>query len=451
MELFDFSHLPTTLERLLLNHNRIYDLVNFETISRLYRLNTLRLDSNRLVDIDFNSLPANIATLHIENNKISFINYCHTPAYGEYNLNLHTLHMENNSFTTIDFRCLPPRLQQLSIHNNKITSIGGCEALRQLTRNEPGLTTIDFHNNRLVHFELTCLSHNVRSINLNDNVITRFDDDELHNLPNLRFLNLHGNMLTQFNFGLGASDGAQCIGCALRWLDLSNNHMTSITNTGHLRHYGALTHLNLAHNQLWYSPLGDVPPSIQELSLHHNQLNFTGSLPDSDVYPRLLKKVEFHNNNFTSISAYHIPRNIVNLTLHNNKITEIHDCHDLQTRAQHLTHLTLHDNKLKTFSLNCLPKSIVDLTLNNNKLERLDGCTNGAPKLTNLANINMVENSINFFDFNCLSKLGLNGDGFVIDPETNKISIIDGDSDEHYDFDSVQGRHSQRRKFEIEF
>ncbi|BDR52225.1 hypothetical protein KIM372_01320 [Bombiscardovia nodaiensis] len=255
----------------------------------LTKLDTLRIDYNKITDISpLTGMPA-LTRLYAANNEISTLGPLANPnlrgdigGYGA-GLELQNNNLTNASLTSVNWSQLT-KLQYLRLDNNKITSstllsdipsLGYLDlSQNQITTlgalNSPNLVYLYLHNNQLTSSSLLSVNWSqytkLKVLNLNNNQIGNISP--LTNMGALTTLYLDNNKIAVLGTLAGNTN--------LETLYLSKNQITSASlPTVDWSQYTKLANLTLANNKIdrldtinW----NVLAPSIQSLYLSNNQI-----------------------------------------------------------------------------------------------------------------------------------------------------------------------------------
>ncbi|KAI1236846.1 hypothetical protein IHE44_0015102 [Lamprotornis superbus] len=294
-----------------------------EELARLYRLETLNLQNNRLTS---KGLPEE-AFEHLEN-----LNY---------------LYLANNKLTVAP-KFLPNTLISADFAANYLTKIYGLTFGQK-----PNLRSVYLHNNKLSDAGLPDNmfngSNNVEILIMSSNFLKYVPK----NLPPALYkLHLQSNKLEKI------PKGAFSELAGLRELYLQNNYLS---NEG------------MDNETFWALHWVLKPdPHLHWSHLYVSVKNQSIFFPD---FPRKLSSLEYldlSSNNLSQIPSG-LPRNIVLLHLEKNAIKVID--RDVLTQIKNLEYLLLHNNKLKARGIHPLAfqglKKLHTVHLYNNMLERI--------------------------------------------------------------------------------
>ena len=281
-------------------------LTNLTDLSRLQKLQTLKLTDNMLV-----SLPDSLFKLS----------------------SLQVLWMDVNKLTH-----LPPgigrltHLEHLKLDDNQIVhlpqEIGQLEALQVLQADAAGLTSLPatigncrslvglyLDDNRLTRLpDITSLT-NLELIRASNNSITFLDDSFVEGLLNVDTIELRYNGLKRLPISIGHLP-------KLKNLEVSHNELQDLPV---LYHAQELRYLHLSHNNIHefaQSKLWRTLTSLRELHINHNQLG--PRLPDEMDHCVNLTSLFANNNQLTSLpDTMHSLLELRQLQVQNNDLTAL--------------------------------------------------------------------------------------------------------------------------------
>ncbi|XP_065156956.1 toll-like receptor 6 [Atheta coriaria] len=337
--------------------------VNRDTFSGLIRLVSLHLAHNQLTRIDA-SLFHDLYTLQYLNLEHNTINFIAEGAFAELK-NLHTLTLSHNRISKVDSQFFAGMyaLNQLFLDANHIEHIhadafenvtnlqelvlngnmlGGVpEGLGKLTN----LRTLDLGKNRIETVKNSSFEGliSVYGLRLVDNHIVNISRDAFSTLPELQVLNLASNRIKYVEQSAFASNPL------LRAIRLDSNELTDIS--GVFTNLKSLGWLNVSSNNLAWFDFSHLPPSLEWLDMHDNEIPELGNY--YDVYYKLkIKMLDVSFNHITEVSANSIPDSVETLFLNNNRISSVKPG-AFSTKA-HLEKVVLYGNDIKYLDLAAL-------------------------------------------------------------------------------------------------
>ncbi|XP_053549434.1 podocan [Bombina bombina] len=441
----DLREFPTDLPRftnhLSLQNNQIEEIPP-EDLTRLYRLETLNLQNNRLAS---RGLPDDLFE-HLES--------------------LSYLYLANNMLTLAP-RFLPSSLISADFAANYITKIYG-----MTFGHKPNLRSVYLHNNKLTdaglpdnmfnhsdRVEILIMSSNflkyvpknlptaLYKLHLKNNKLEKIPDGAFSHLFDLRELYLQNNLLT--NEGMDNETFGKLN--RLEYLDLSTNNLTQIPS-GLPRN---IVILHLEKNSI-RSISQDVLTQIRNLEyllLHNNKLRARGIHPSAFLGLKKLHTVHMYNNLLERVPAG-LPRRVKTLMLLHNQISSINKndfattyfLEDLNLSYNKIMSSTVHRDAfrklrlLKTLDLSGnslksllygLPKNLEILKLKENDISSIPQDTlSGMSKLKELylSNNKLKFNSIYTGAWAELSSLQL------LDLSANQLSYVPSDLPETLEY-----------------
>ncbi|MBN3317933.1 PODN protein, partial [Atractosteus spatula] len=325
------SGLPDTTRHLSLQNNQI-QAVTVDELSRLFRLETLNLQNNRLtshgLDDEAFELLDHLSYLYLANNKL-------TTAPKSLPSSLVSADFAANQLTKIYPYTFgqKPHLKSVYLHNNKLTDAGlpdqmfnGSDALEILIMSSNFLRSVPKN-----------LPSALYRLHLKNNKLERIPKGAFDKLPYLRELYLQNNLLR--NDGMDNETFSNLN--RLEYLDLSNNNLTVVPK-GLPR---SLVLLHLEKNSLQSIPADALTPirNLEYLLLHNNRLRARSIHPLAFQGLKKLHTLHMYNNKLERVPRG-LPRRAKTLMLLHNQILEINrnDLAMLYT----LTELNLSYNKL---------------------------------------------------------------------------------------------------------
>ncbi|KAJ8277891.1 hypothetical protein GJAV_G00081320 [Gymnothorax javanicus] len=407
----DLSEFPSDLSestrQLSLQNNQIKE-VTAEQLSRLYLLETLNLQNNRLTsqgleDEGFEVLDR-LSYLYLANNKL-------TAAPKLLPSSLVSADFAANQLTKIfpDTFGQKPLLKSVYLHNNKLTDPG----LPENMFNGSNSVEILIMSSNFLRYVPKNLPSSIYRLHFKNNKLEKIPHGAFNNLPHLRELYLQNNLLS--NDGMDNETFSRL--SRLEYLDLSNNNL-SVVPKGLPR---SLVLLHLEKNSI-HSITQDVLTRIRNLEyllLHNNKLRSRSIHPMAFQGLKKLHTLHMYNNQLEQVPRG-LPRRAKTLMLLHNQISEINR-NDLATLYT-LTELNLSYNKITSPRLHKeafrklrllesldlsgnslhvlpvgLPKSLQVLKVKGNQLKSIaDGALGGMSKLRE---INLSNNQLKLSSF----------------------------------------------------
>ncbi|KAG8436887.1 hypothetical protein GDO86_007833 [Hymenochirus boettgeri] len=400
------TNLPDITIHLSLQNNQIEDIPP-EDLTRLYKLETLNLQNNRLtsrgIPDDLFERLENLNYLYLANNKLSL-----APRFLPNTLI--SADFAANNITKVYEMTFghKPNLRSVYLHENKLSDDGipenvfnhsdnveililSSNFLKYVPENlPPALCKLHLQNNRLEKIPSAAFKHltGLRELYLLNNRLTNegMDNETFTKLNKLEYLDLSSNNLTHIPGGLprnivilhleknsirSVSEDVLTQIRNLEYLLLHNNKLRA--NGIHPDAFAGLKKLHTVH--LYNNLLEKVPPGlprrVKTLMLLHNQISsiskndfattylledlnlsynkIVSSTVHKDAFRklRLLKTLEISGNILKSV-PYGLPKNLEILKLKDNAISTFP--HDTLTGMTKLKELYLSNNKLKISS-----------------------------------------------------------------------------------------------------
>ena len=306
-----------------------------------------------------------LQVLHLGNNKI------HTIATHSFRhlANLHILRLEHNQLETIQRQTLAglSLLNTLNLDFNKLHtlhsgSFRNCTALASLSLSHNFLTQVP----EALHGLLS-----LKMLNLDANLLGLLKRESLQGLPKLLSLRLGKNELSRLGEGafvevpaLEELDLSQNRFMSLepdsfkdlkelKKLDLSNNQLEDVN--GLFAHQTNLKALNLSSNHLLWFDYAFIPPSLEVLDIHSNNIDALGNYYTlRDNYN--LKYVDASVNAISELNVLSILPGIRFINLSNNTLTRI--APNTFLGKKNLVAVHLQRNRLETLDFSSLMVSL---------------------------------------------------------------------------------------------
>ncbi|XP_069498277.1 podocan [Ambystoma mexicanum] len=304
------ANLPELTSQLSLQNNQIEEIPP-EELSRLYRLETLNLQNNRLtskgLQEDLFEQLENLNYLYLANNKITV-----APKYLP--ASLVSADFAANYLTKIYGLTFghKPNLRSVYLHNNKLSDA----SLPDHMFNGSDNVEILIMSSNFLKYVPKYLPAALYKLHLKNNNLEKIPKGAFSHLSGLRELYLQNNYLT--NEGLDNETFWHL--SSLEYLDLSNNNLSQIP-TGLPRN---IVLLHLEKNSLKTIP-ADVLTQIRNLEyllLHNNKLRAKGMHPAAFQGLKKLHTVHLYNNMLERVPSG-LPRRVKRLMLLHNHITGI--------------------------------------------------------------------------------------------------------------------------------
>jgi len=301
----------TKLVILNLAGNRIQHL-HATMFKDLGNLQILDLSSNLLEVIPASSFSGlrNLHTLKLSDNGLTTLEAGSLQGI----LSLNTLNLQNNSLGSLEagvFNNLT-LLQDLNLFANNLgevpTAIAGLRALKTVDLGKNGIEDISDAPG------LRALSGLI-GLKLDENRITTLTPSSLANLTSLKILNLAANKIEVIE-KKSFDDNAN-----LQAVRLDSNQISDIVGVFNrdLRH---LQWLNISDNRIEKFDYFLLPPSLNWLDIHSNQIEDIGNYFDKEAELNI-HTLDFSFNKLKTINAKNIPDKIQVLSLNDNLITRV--------------------------------------------------------------------------------------------------------------------------------
>ena len=302
--------LPDSLLVLVASYNIIESLPNTFPV----KLKQLHMQSNRLV-----ALPAGLDAVPLEILNASYNSIAQLTSISD---KLVRLNLTNNILSTFGFTSFPSTLKSINLQDNKLT---------RLPALGPNLEHLDVSFNELVH--LPALPSNLK--------VLQADKNKLIDLPNLPVL------LQQLSVSQNSIVAIPTFPPSLTDINIGMNQLTALPALPSM-----LINLNVENNSL--SSLPALPTNLLSLCIGNNL--FSGTLSNLPVSLIVLK---CDTNTFTSITLP-IPSILEVLTFSNNDVTVF----PLNTLPGTLDKLYCANNGL--LSIPQLPETLVEIKAKGN-------------------------------------------------------------------------------------
>jgi len=374
------------LRNILLSRNRLISIKSY-TFDQLQVVNIVLL-ANRLKSIEkfsFNNL-ASLQTLVLSSNQIESID---DQAFHNCS-RLTNILLQDNRLTSLSFNLFQnikptqPTPNSVDLQEPRLFINASNNHIQRLIYNH-------LDHSSLLNLNNLNLSINVKTLDLSYNLIDTIDDhvikifgphlaslylsfnkirqlDWLKHCPQLLQLYLDHNEIDTLNLTIGQHSDKLII------LDLSSNHISTMSQIMFFKSMFSLKYLDLSFNQI--DTLGSLiwsNLSLENLNLSYNQLtNDKATFEDCLSLSLTLKSLDVSGNLFQSVPfGLSTCTQLVQLVLQNNHIQTLNE--QSFQNLNHLQLLDLSNNRLKHFS----PKSFMSLTnlhtlkLNNASLTNL--------------------------------------------------------------------------------
>ena len=325
----------------------------------LHQLLVLDLSSNHIARLEQGLVDelTSLQVLHLGHNKI------HTIATHSFRhlANLHILTLEHNQLETVQRQTLAGLsvLNTLNLDANKLHtlhagSLKNCTALASLGLSHNFLTQVP----KAIH-QLSSL----QSLDISANLLGLLKRESLQGLPKLGILRLGRNELSRLGEGAFVEVGA------LEELDLGQNRFMSLEADA-FKDLKQLKKLDLSHNQLEdVNGLFAHQGTLKALNLSSNHLLWF----DYAFIPPSLEVLDIHSNNIDSMGNYYALRDNYNLKYVDASVNAISELHVLSILPG-VRHINLSNNTLTRIAPNTFlgKKNLVEVHLQRNRLETLD-------------------------------------------------------------------------------
>lgn len=333
------------------------------TFGGLIRLIVLNLAHNALTRIDSQTFKELyfLQILDLKNNSIGHIEEnSFLPLY-----NLHTLNLAENRLHTLDNKLFNGLyvLSKLTLNNNLISVIEtnvfkNCSDLKELDLSSNQLTevpdalqdlsvlrTLDMGENQITRFENGTFRnlHQLTGLRLIDNQIGNITRGMFNDLPRLSVLNLAKNRVQ--NIERGSFDK----NVELEAIRLDGNFLSDIN--GVFATLASLLWLNLSGNHLIWFDYAFIPSNLKWLDIHGNYIETLGNYYKLQEEIRV-KTLDASHNRITEIGPMSVPNSIELFFINNNHINQIHP--NTFVDKVNLARVDLYANSMKKIQLNTL-------------------------------------------------------------------------------------------------
>uniref|UniRef100_A0A8C5R9W4 Podocan n=1 Tax=Leptobrachium leishanense TaxID=445787 RepID=A0A8C5R9W4_9ANUR len=302
--------LPEFTNHLSLQNNQIEEIPP-EDLTRLYRLETLNLQNNRLTsrglsDDLFEQLE-NLSYLYLANNKLTL-----APRFLP--SSLISADFAANYITKLYGMTFghKPHLRSVYLHNNKLTDAGLPEDIFNSSRN----VEILILSSNFLKYVPKNLPPALNKLHLRNNKLEKIPVEAFSNLSDLRELYLQNNLLT--NEGMSNETFGKL--ARLEYLDLSSNNLMHIP--GGLPRNIVILHLEKNNIRSISKDVLTQIRNLEYLLLHNNKLRARGMHPDAFLGLKKLHTVHMYNNLLEKVPAG-LPRRVKTLMLLHNQISSI--------------------------------------------------------------------------------------------------------------------------------
>lgn len=344
------------LSTLILDKNFISNISARDFIS-VPSLKDLRIADGNLVSIEedtFSSIEK-ITYLDITNNSITEV----SPSLFSRTLELEVLGLGRNPLSSV------PKATFSVLRKVMVLTLDNAGLDNAVWFSLPNLQTLkdlQLQGNVITKFNKTILSNlrYLQNLDMGNNGLTELPSDTFHNLNELRFLHLNQNKLTEVKNGtfIGLVNALN--------LDLSGNEIKEIERTVFYDLESVLK-VDISENNLTRIPNFRMSRTVQWLNLCSNHIRKLSSGSFEGL--QHLEHLNISKNRLIDIkngSFSHIPRlKTLDLSFNNIQYIQI----DAFDGLQLLSELILHNNVLETISVEFLPlDNLLSIDLSYNKL-----------------------------------------------------------------------------------
>ncbi len=332
----------------------------------LHSLVVLDLSGNHIARLDQGLLDdlAALQVLNLGHNKIhtivsnSFLNQA----------NLHILNLRHNQLESVQRQTLTglSLLNTLLLDRNKIHTLHSASL-----RNCTALTSLGLSHNFLTQTPEAVHSSSLQLLDISSNLLGVLKRESLQGMPKLKTLNLGNNELSRIGEGafkevpgLEELDLSQNKFMSLerdtlkdlkqlKALDLSRNQLEDVN--GLFTQQSVLESLNLSSNHLSWFDYAFIPPSLEVLDIHSNNIDSLGNYyAMRDNYN--LKFVDASINVISSLHLLSILPRVIEINLSNNTISKI--APQTFLGKEHLAIVHLERNRLESLEMASLMVSL---------------------------------------------------------------------------------------------
>ncbi|KAK9498850.1 hypothetical protein O3M35_003406 [Rhynocoris fuscipes] len=321
-----------------LGHNQLTK-IDSHVFQDLYSLQILNLEHNEIECIAENAFMtlSNLHALTLSHNKLTNIEAYHFA--GLYVLN--QLFLDHNQIKIIDKKAFEncSNLHDLGLSGNYLTEIpDGIAELRFLK-------SLDLGENRISNIVNTSFQglDQLYGLRLIENQIVNISKDTFSTLPSLQILNLAYNKIEHVDKGaFGTSP-------TLHAIRLDGNQLKDIN--GMFVNLPGLVWLNVSDNQLQWFDYALIPPSLEWLDMHKNNVADLGNYFEKRDNLQI-KMLDASYNRLTEINENSIPDSVESLLLNDNLIRKVKP--GTFQRKVNLSRVVLFANKIQTIDLAAL-------------------------------------------------------------------------------------------------
>lgn len=307
------QHSLPLLQTLNVSKNSIHDV----SLTDFVNLESLVLNSNQLMNLDFLQDFQNLKHLHVEDNDLRTIR----ADDFRYHLGLENINLAGNFISRIESSTFDrlTKLKYLNISHNVLIGLEFFTILSQLS----SLEVLDLSSNKITEVPSLKLfkMNNLKTLNLANNFITEIPDKSLSGLFSLRQLRLQNNEIQSIH----PNAFNQLFGLA--YLDVSKNKLQYLDPNIFTIPSVNLKKLFLQDNQL--SALAETvfanARKLIQLDLSKNQLKELPELIFSELVN--LRVLQLDRNKLESFSLRQLEkaRQLRVIFLHYNRLTHIDD------------------------------------------------------------------------------------------------------------------------------
>lgn len=353
----------TNLAMLNLSYNAIDSLYfNENTFKGLAKLKFLDLSHNRLTSIAANTFKhlTHLQVLNVNFNQIATLS-------GDHGLrsSLRMLSLSQNLIEDVQKDALKDldQLNSLSLDHNKIRYLHA-----ETFRNNVNLEDLSFNSNQLMQVpESLKYLHNLRTLDLGENVIAEISNQDFSHLHNLYGLKLAGNKIkTISSLTLANATGIHVLNLALneleniergafdnlaelRALRLDHNYLSDIN--GLVSGLSKLQWFNVSNNKLQWFDYGFLPQSLEWLDIQYNEIEELGN-----YYKQRsgfnLKRLDASGNLIKNLTKLSLPMSLEFIALTKNAIRHIES--GVFEDKPNLHRVELVDNEINHLKLSAL-------------------------------------------------------------------------------------------------
>ncbi|RZF40048.1 hypothetical protein LSTR_LSTR002451 [Laodelphax striatellus] len=321
-----------------LGHNRI-SRVDSHLFQDLYSLQILNLEHNHIESIAENSFKTlnNLHALTLSHNRLVKVEA--NPFSGLYVLN--QLFLDHNKIEIVSDRAFEncSNLHDLGLSGNILTTVP--EAVKRLTF----LKTLDLGENRIQSVDNNTFQglDQLYGLRLIENELVNITKDSFSSLGSLQVLNLACNKIEHVDknaFGTSPT---------LHAVRLDGNKLKDIS--GMFVNLPGLVWLNVSDNRLEWFDYALVPPTLEWLDMHNNNVADLGNYFDrrGDIK---IKTLDASFNRLSEVGDTSIPDSVETVLLNDNLIKKLKP--NTFLKKANLTSVALYNNLLEKFESSAL-------------------------------------------------------------------------------------------------